>query len=116
MAPWRADMQFAIQQLSTQVLNPTTDSKRAVKQLLRYLKGTRNTCLRLEPHRSIQKGMLKFVGCSDSDWAGDSSTSQSVTGYPCNVQGVTLCDGSLKQTAISLSSCDAEFYAVSACA
>ena len=35
MAPWRPDMQFAIQQLSTQVLNPTTESKRAGKQLMR---------------------------------------------------------------------------------
>ena len=40
MAPWRPDMQFAIQQLSTQVFNPTIESKRAVKQLMRYLKGT----------------------------------------------------------------------------
>ena len=37
MALWRPRMQFAIQQLSTQVLNPTTESKGAVKQLLRYL-------------------------------------------------------------------------------
>ena len=35
---------------STQVLNPTTESKRGVKQLIRYLKGTQHTCLRLEPH------------------------------------------------------------------
>ena len=27
MAPWRPDMQFAIQQLSTQVLNPTTEEQ-----------------------------------------------------------------------------------------
>ena len=40
MAPWRPDMQFAIQHLSTQVLNPTTESRPAVKQLIRYLKGT----------------------------------------------------------------------------
>ena len=33
---WRPDMQFAIQHLSTQVLNPTSESKRAVKQLVRY--------------------------------------------------------------------------------
>ena len=45
IAPWRPDMQFAIQQLSTQVLNPTTESKCAVKQLVRYLKGTQHTCL-----------------------------------------------------------------------
>ena len=51
MALWRPDMQFAIQQLSTQVLNPTTKSKRAVTQLIRYLKGTQHTCLRLEPRK-----------------------------------------------------------------
>ena len=34
MAPWRPDMQFAIQQLSTQVLDPTSESQRAVKQLI----------------------------------------------------------------------------------
>ena len=40
MAPWRPDMQFAIQQLSTEVFNPTIESKRTVNQLMRYLKGT----------------------------------------------------------------------------
>ena len=54
MAPWRPDMQFAIQQLSTQVFNSTTDSKRAVKQLIRNLKGKRHTCLRLEPRGMVQ--------------------------------------------------------------
>ena len=96
MAPWRPDMQFAIQQLSTQVLNPTTESKRAVKQLIRYLKGTQHTCLRLEPREMVQTGLLELVGRSDSDWAGDSATRQSVTGYHCDVQNVTLCNRSLK--------------------
>ena len=116
MAPWRPDMQFAIQQLSTQVLKPTTESKRAVKKLKRYLKGTQHTCLRLEPRRLVQKGLLELVGRSDSDWAGDSATRQSVSGYHCDVPGVTMCNRSLKQTAISLSSCDAEFHAASTCA
>ena len=39
MAIWRPDMQLAIQQLSTQALNSMTESKRAVKQLIRYLKA-----------------------------------------------------------------------------
>ena len=39
--------------------------------------------------------MVELVGRSDSDWAGDSSTRQSVTGYQCNVLGVMLCDRSL---------------------
>ena len=89
MAPWRPDMQFVIQQLSTQVLNDTTESKRAVKQLTGYLKSTQHTCLRL------QTSLLELVGRSDSDWAGDSATRQSVTGYHCDVQNVTMCNRSL---------------------
>ena len=116
MEPWRPDMQFATQRLSTQVLNPTTESKRAVKQLLRYLEGTQHTGLRLEPRGMVQKGLLEIVCRSDSDWAGDSATRQSVTGYHCNVQNMTMCNRSLKQTGISLSLCEAESYAASACA
>ena len=95
MAPWRPDMQFAIQQQFRQVLNPTTESKRALKQLIRYLKGTQHTCLRLEPRGMVQKGLLELVSRGESDWAGDSATRQSVTGYHCNVQGVTMCNLSL---------------------
>ena len=64
----------------------------------------------------VQKGLLELVGRSDSDWAGDSASRQSVTGYHCNVQGVTMCNRSLKQTAISLSACEAEVHAARACA
>ena len=109
MAPWRPDMQIAIQQLSTQVLKPTTESKRAVKQLLRYLKGTQHTCRRLGPREMVQTGLLELVGRSDSDLAGDSATRQTVRGYHCYWQNVTMCSRSLKKTAISLSSCEAEF-------
>ena len=74
MAPWRPDMQFAIRQLPTQFLNPTTESKRAVIQLIRYLKGTQHTCLRIEPREMVQTSLLELVGRGESDWAGDSAT------------------------------------------
>ena len=64
----------------------------------------------------VQTSLLELVGRSDSDCAGDSATCQSVTGCHCDVQNVMMCNRSLKQTAISLSSCEAEFYAASACA
>ena len=64
----------------------------------------------------VQTGLLELVGRGDSDWAGDSATRQSVTGYHCDAQNVPMCNRSLKQTALSLSSCEAEFYAASACA
>ena len=50
-----------------------------------------------------QKGLLELVGRSDSDWAGDPATRQSAAGCHCDAQNVTLCNRSLKQTAISLS-------------
>ena len=66
-----------------------TESRRAVKQLIRYLKGTQHTCLRLEPREMVQTSLLELVGRSDSEWAGDSATHQSVTGYHSDVQNVT---------------------------
>ena len=83
----RPDMQFVIQQLITRVLNYATESKRAMKQLIRCLKGTQHTCLRLEPRGMVQKGLLELVGRGDSDWAGDSASRRRVTGYHCDVQG-----------------------------
>ena len=59
--------------------------------------------------------MIDLVGRSHSDWAGASSTRQSVAGHHCIIHGATVCDRSLKLTAISFSSCESEFYAASAC-
>ena len=59
MAPWRPDMQFAIRQLSTQVFNPTIESKRAVKQLMRYLKGTQT---HLSSSETARNGSKRIAG------------------------------------------------------
>ena len=64
----------------------------------------------------MQENTVEIVGRSDSEWAGDSATRQSITRFHCTVQGVMMCNRSLKQTVISLSSCEAEFYAASECA
>ena len=61
MAPWRQDMQFAIQQLSTQVLNPTTESKLALKQLIRYLKGTQHVLNRAKWFKQVCWSSLVVV-------------------------------------------------------
>ena len=107
MAPWRHASR-----------HPTTihTSTQPHDREPRYLKGTQHTCLRLEPREIVLTGLLELVGRSDSGWAGDSATRQSVTGYHCDVLNGTMCNRSLKQTAISLSSCEAEFYTASVCA
>ena len=117
MANWRPDMQFAIQQLSTQVLNPTK-SKRAVEQLIRYLKGTQHICLHFEPREMVQTGLLEFVGRGVVTQIGPAIRQHArvLRDFIVMFRNVTMCNRSLKQTAISFSSCEAEFYAASACA
>ena len=56
-----------------------------------------------------------YVQHLSSSRAGDSATCQSFTGYHCSVQGEVMCNLVQKQTALSLSSFEAEFYAASAC-
>ena len=114
MAPWRPDMQFAIQHLSTLVLNPTAESQRAVKQLIFTSKARNTLVVVLNRAEWFKKGLLELVGRVDSDWAGDSVTRQSLTGYHCSVHCVTMCNQSPEQTAISRSAREAEFYAASA--
>ena len=111
MAPWRPDMQFAIRQLSTQVLKPTTESKRAVKQLYDISKA-RNTLVvvlnRAKWFKQVCWNSLVVV-----TQIGPAIRQQ--TRVLRNIIA-TICNRSLKQTAISLSSSEAEFYAASACA
>ena len=53
-----------------------------------------HTCLLREPREMVQTGLLELVGRSDSDWAGDSATRQSVAGYRDDVQpkSETVCN------------------------
>ena len=86
-----------------------------MEQLLRHPRGTNNMSLRLEPHAMMRENTIELVCRSDVDSAGDSATRQSITGFHCNLQGVVICNRSLKQTVISLNSSETEFYFASAC-
>ena len=108
-------MQFAIQQLSTQVLT-THDREQARSETVDTISQRHATTLVFVLNRAKWFKKVCWNGRGDSDSAGDSARRQSVTGYHCDVQNVTLCNRSLKQTAISLSSCEADFHAASACA
>ena len=109
-------MQFAVQQRSTRVLNPTTESKPAVKQLIRYLKGTQHTCLRIEPARNGSKKVCwnSLDVVSQIGLAIREHTKVLRDIIAMYRMFVTLRNRSLRPTAISLSSCEAEFYAASA--
>ena len=111
MAPWRPDM------TTVHTSSQLHDREQARSETVDTISQRHATHLFFVLNRAkwFQQVCWKLVGRSDSDWAGDSPTRQSVTGYHCDVQNVTMCNRSLKQTAISFSSCEAQFYTASAC-
>ncbi|XP_016191960.1 uncharacterized protein LOC107632823 [Arachis ipaensis] len=105
----RPELTFAVCKICQYMHNLTVNYWRALKRILRYIKG------------SMDQGLL-FTTCtdfrlfafSDVDWGADADDRKSVTGY-CVFQGTNLIAWkSNKQRAVSRSSTEAEFRAIAA--
>ena len=82
-----------------------------VKHVLRYIKGTLNQKLSYQK----SKNGLGIHGYSDADW-GSSSDRKSTTGYyfSLNEEGPAISWKSKKQPTVALSTCEAEYMALTA--
>ena len=112
----RPDIAYAVHQCARFCSNPTELHAEAVKQIARYLIGTRDKGLVLKPK---EQSIDLWV---DSDYAGnwhkshapfDSNTSRSRTGYIITLASCPVVWGSKIQVEISLSSTEAEYVALS---
>lgn len=79
-----------------------------MKRIIRYLKGT--TTKKLEYSASAP---AEIVGYSDADWGGDVDDRKSMTGYVFLMQGGAISWNVKKQPTVALSSCEAEYMAMS---
>lgn len=86
---------------------PTAFSYRSVKRVLRYIRGT--TDFGITYHSAGSMEMQSFV---DSDYAGDTLDHNSMTGYLIKLGEALVIWGSKKQTAVALSTCESEYYAL----
>lgn len=102
----RPDITFAVNQASRYLEKPTTTHWRAVKRILKYLKGTINHGLRFKCDQKKQ-----LLAYSDADYAGDLETRRSTTGYVLSFAGGTVPWNSQRQQAVALSTTDAEYMA-----
>jgi hypothetical protein len=108
----RPDLSYSVGLASRFMEKSTVMHAKAVKQILRYLKGTIDLGLVY-----VQGGEAdKLVGYSDSDHGADTMERRSTGGmvFYLNENLITWC--SQKQKTISLSSCESEFMAATAAA
>jgi len=104
----RPDIAFAVTKLSQFAANPSQDHLNKAMYILRYLVGTSNYAL-------VYDGVsgLGFEAYADSDWASDSATRRSTTGYLINLASGVFSWNTRAQKTIALSSTEAEYMALS---
>lgn len=104
----RPDMSFCVGVLSRYMQSPRESHGVALKQCLRYLKGSTAYGLTFERSSSHTK---RIIGYSDSSYNVDPDDGRSTTGhiFYLGKSPITWC--SQKQDTVALSSCEAEFMA-----
>lgn len=105
----RPDILYAVNQLSRYNSNPGMQHWGAVKTLFRYLRGTASMKLVYR-----KDGDNNINGYSDADWAADVDDRKSTTGYVFTLQGAAISWCCKRQPTIALSTCEAEYMALSA--
>lgn len=102
----RPDLAFTVRRLSQYLEKPQDHHWNAVKRALRYLWSTRN-------HGILYDGSngAGLVGYADSDYAGDTATRKSTSGYVFLMANGAISWKSKKQSVVATSSCEAEYVA-----
>lgn len=103
----RPDIAFIINYLSRFMSKYNEQHWRAIKNVLRYLKGTVDYGILYDG--SIES--IQVQGYSDSDYAGDLDTRRSTSGYIFMLSKGAITWGSLRQRTVSLSTMEAEYIA-----
>ncbi|KAB5530118.1 hypothetical protein DKX38_020199 [Salix brachista] len=103
----RPDIAFSFHQVCQFMQKPMLDHFTAVKQILRYLKGSCHYGL------TFQKGSLDLTAFSDADWAGDPNDRRSTTGLVVFLGSNPVSWSSKNQHTVSRSSTEAEYRALS---
>ena len=108
----RPDISWVVTKLSQHLDKPEDADWVMLKHVLRYLKGTIDHGL----YYQKSKNGLVLTGYSDSDWASSTDDRRSTTGfyYSLNPAGPPVSWKSKKQPTVALSSCEAEYMALSA--
>lgn len=103
----RPDLAASVGIVSQFLERPGLNHWNAVKRIYRYLKGTMDTGLLLSGGTDFE-----LRGYSDSDYAGDTDTRRSTTGYVFLLGGGAVSWRSKRQPTVALSTTEAEYMAL----
>jgi hypothetical protein len=107
----RPDLCNVVRELSKCMDKATMGTYLEMLRVIKFVIDTKHFCLRIQPVRKLKNWSL-HVFC-DSDWAGDSETRISVTGFIVYLMNVPVCWRSKAQRGVTLLSSEAEYVAIS---
>lgn len=100
----RPDILFSVSKLSRYTQDPRTVHCNGAKNILRYLKKTKDLCITYEKSKE-----LKVIGYTDSDYAGDKPSRKSTNGYVFLINGGSFTWKSTLQKCVASSTMEAEY-------
>ena len=108
MCQERADVMYSVKETARKITCPTESDEMNLKRIVRYLKGAPSAKSLIEIITPS-----KFVNVyTDSDWAGQTTTCKNTSGGVVQWCNATLTAWSRTQQTVSLSSAEAELYAL----
>ena len=107
----RPDIGFAVNYCSRYVEKPTNQRIRDTKRIMRYLNSTKEYGISYDANTDEDK----VIAYCDSDFAGDTETRKSTTGYVIIYCGGPISWSSRKQSIVATSSTEAEYIAAAEC-
>jgi hypothetical protein len=106
----RPDISYSVGVVSRFMEEPKHAHWKAMKRILRYIKGTVSLGLFYS-----ESSEFKLKGYSDSDWCGDVDDRKSTSGFVFYLGDTAFTWVSKKQPIVTLSTCEAEYVAASWC-
>jgi len=117
----RPEIGNSVRELSRQFSKASLAHMKAMYRTMSYLLNTPERGRLLKPQRMCDESELdtfqfRITGRSDSNYATDPETRQSVTGYTVFLEGAPTATKSRMQDCVTLSVTEAEYVAAAACA
>ena len=115
----RPDIAQAVRDLARHMTRGDESHLEAMKRCMRYLTGTKDAGLTLQPTRKwdgAKDFLFRVRGVSDSDYAKDTQTRRSISGYVVYLEDAPVMHRSATQKTVALSVCEAEMNSAVLCA